>query len=637
NDYIKDTLFIGDSNTVRMMSYGHSTLDNNVSAASMGIQHVISKPIVFFKGFDDAVTVPKAVSIIQPKRIIITYGTNNTIGWSASTLVTEYKKAIDAILKAYPYTDVIINAVPPIDKLRENVEITMQTIDGFNKALAEFAKKEGYKFLNSAETLKDAKTGYAKTDYTISDGVHLSKKGMDALFKYVRTHTFETDEHRKMPLKPVPGRKETPPNIITEDPLAVREQKKGVSIVFTNANPDNGKMKGETKQTVKAGETCTEVTALPNEGFVFTGWGCTEGRIEDVTNPLLKFTVPPTKEKEIVVTASFAPAVLSLTNDSGAAVTAATLEVGNKLQLRAAFAPNTYKGKKDVSFASSNTAVATVDATGIVTALSAGEANIVCTGVGKMTSSVKITVTAKKPVGKPLTGFTLSDTAISVEIGKTTKLSVKAYEPADTTSSKVAIWVSDKPTIAMVDANGVVTGVAAGSATVTCTVGGIAKTCAVTVKAAASIDKPLESFTLSASAISLETGNTAQLSVTAYLPADTTSSKGAAWVSGDTAVATVDGNGVVTAKAVGSTTVTCTVSGKTQTCAVTVTAPKPAEKPLTDFTLAAGAPTLDIGGSTTISIATVPGDTTTTYTPEWFNSNPTAVSFDGRTVIALAG
>ncbi|MEG2405033.1 MAG: Ig-like domain-containing protein, partial [Oscillospiraceae bacterium] len=227
--------------------------------------------------------------------------------------------------------------------------------------------------------------------------------------------------------------------------------------------------------------------------------------------------------------------------------------------------------------------------------------------------------------------------AISVEINKTAQLSVKAYEPADTTSSKVAIWVSDKPTIAMVDANGVVTGVAAGSATVTCTVSGIAKTCAVTVKAAASIDKPLESFTLSASAVSLETSKTAQLSVTAYLPADTTSSKGAAWVSGDTAVATVDGNGVVTAVAVGSTTVTCTVSGKTQTCAVTVTAPKPAEKPLTDFTLAAGAPTLDIGGSTTISIATVPGDTTTTYTPEWFNSNPTAVSFDGRTVIALAG
>ncbi|MEG2923912.1 MAG: SGNH/GDSL hydrolase family protein, partial [Oscillospiraceae bacterium] len=326
NDYVKDTLFIGDSNTVRMMSYGHSTLENNVSAASMGIQHVVSKPIVFFKGFNDAVTVPKAVSIIQPKRIIITYGTNNTIGWSASTLIAEYKKAVDAILKAYPDTDVIINAVPPIDKQRENLEITMQTIDSFNKALAEFAKKEGYKFLNSAETLKDAKTGYAKTDYTISDGVHLSKKGMDALFKYVRTHTFETEEHRKMPLKPVPGRKETPPNIITEDPLAVREQKKGVSIVFTNANPDNGKMKGETKQTVKGGETCTEVTALPNEGFVFAGWSCTEGRIEDVTNPLLKFTVPPTKEKEIVVTASFAPAVLSLTNDSGAAVTAATLE-----------------------------------------------------------------------------------------------------------------------------------------------------------------------------------------------------------------------------------------------------------------------------------------------------------------------
>ncbi|MEG1049061.1 MAG: GDSL-type esterase/lipase family protein, partial [Oscillospiraceae bacterium] len=166
-DYIDETLFIGDSNTVRTMMYGYTTWDNVVGAVSMGIQHVTSKPVTFFAGMTDPVDVATSVKIIQPKRIIITYGTNNTLGWSEKKFIEEYTKALKAINTAYPYSDIIVNAIPPIDKQRENLAITMQTIDGFNKALAEMCDKHGYKFLNSAEALKDEKTGFAKTDYTI--------------------------------------------------------------------------------------------------------------------------------------------------------------------------------------------------------------------------------------------------------------------------------------------------------------------------------------------------------------------------------------------------------------------------------------------------------------------------------------
>ncbi len=479
--YVDETLFIGDSNTVRMMSYGHTTLKNDVAAESMGIQHVPSKAIVFFQGYDEPVTVPKAVSLIQPKRVIITYGTNNTIGWSAKTLVDEYEKAISAILKAYPYTDIIINAVPPIDKLRENTAITMQTIDSFNKALAEMAKAKGYKFLNSAEALKDEKTGFAKTDYTISDGIHLSKKGMDALFKYVRTHTFIAEDRRPKPLKPVPARKETPPGIITEDPLAVRGEKKdGVSIVFQNATPDMGVFEGNSKQTVKSGNACESVTAVAREGFVFMGWSCTEGRIDDVANPVLKFTVPPTGAKEIVITASFGPAGLWFINDKGEGVTALSLEPTKQVQLRAAFKPATYSGNKALTFTTSNPAVAIVDANGLVTAVAAGDATITCTAAsGKLSASVNITVSAAK---KPLTDFAISASSVSIEVGKPdVQLSITGYTPADTTTVKTPAFSSSNSAVATVNETGIIHAVAKGSATITVTVGGISKTCAVTV------------------------------------------------------------------------------------------------------------------------------------------------------------
>ena len=65
-------------------------INNVVAAVSMGVQHISSLKMTYFKGYDDAVTVPKAVEIIQPQRIIITYGTNNTIGYTTEDFIKIY-------------------------------------------------------------------------------------------------------------------------------------------------------------------------------------------------------------------------------------------------------------------------------------------------------------------------------------------------------------------------------------------------------------------------------------------------------------------------------------------------------------------------------------------------------------------
>ena len=70
-------------------------------------------------------------------------------------------------------------------------------MDEYNKAIVEMCDANGWKFLNSAEALKDAATGYAKDGYVeSSDGIHLTRAAMDALFTYIRTHSYITEDTR---------------------------------------------------------------------------------------------------------------------------------------------------------------------------------------------------------------------------------------------------------------------------------------------------------------------------------------------------------------------------------------------------------------------------------------------------------
>ena len=80
-DYIDNTLFIGDSNTYRMEVLGKTTWQNNLSAVGMGIGHVTGSRCMYFSGYSSPVTVVQAVQMMQPQRIIITYGTNNEYGF----------------------------------------------------------------------------------------------------------------------------------------------------------------------------------------------------------------------------------------------------------------------------------------------------------------------------------------------------------------------------------------------------------------------------------------------------------------------------------------------------------------------------------------------------------------------------
>lgn len=306
--YVDETLFIGDSNTARYLLYANETgtaftsLNNNIGVVSMGVGSITSLKCEKFKGSSAMYTVPDAVAMLKPKRIIICYGTNNLSGSStdATNYIKTYLQGLQAIQTAWPYCDIIVSAIPPLDRQRENTNLTMTQVDAYNAALVQMCEENGFKFLNSAEVLRDDATGWAKKDYTLSDGVHLSKEAVTAYFTYVRTHAYAAEDRRPQPLGTIPTPDGVPANLINKDPIAVRGAK--VPLEFVAAS--GGKLSGTTSQLVKKGGTAAAVTAVPDEGFVFAGWTASSGG--SYSSATISFTMPQNADAGgVVLTAHF--------------------------------------------------------------------------------------------------------------------------------------------------------------------------------------------------------------------------------------------------------------------------------------------------------------------------------------------
>ena len=198
-EYIDTTLFLGDSNTARMYRvFDYCSYDNAIGSVGMSARSLQNYACVKFSGYGSYVTMPQAVALMQPRRVIVTFGTNDLDpNYSAASFAENYRAGLQAIADAYPAADIIVNAIPPLGRSHSNASLTQSQVDEYNKAIVEMCDANGWKFLNSAEALKDAATGYAKEGYVeSSDGIHLTRAAMDALFTYIRTHSYITEDTR---------------------------------------------------------------------------------------------------------------------------------------------------------------------------------------------------------------------------------------------------------------------------------------------------------------------------------------------------------------------------------------------------------------------------------------------------------
>ena len=297
-----------------------------------------------------------------------------------------------------------------------------------------------------------------------------------------------------------------------------------------------------------------------------------------------------------------------------------TLTEGETETLTATVKPDNADNRK-VAWSSDKTDVATVDGAGKVTAVKAGEAVVtVTTEDGGKTASCKVTVKAK---AVNVTEVTLDRTELTLTEGETGTLT--ATVKPDNADNRKVTWISDKTDVATVDGDGRVTAVKAGVATVTVTTedGGKTASCKVTVKAKA---VNVTEVTLDRTELTLTEGETGTL--TATVKPDNADNRKVTWISDKTDVATVDGDGRVTAVKAGVATVTVTTEdgGKTASCKVTV---KAKAVPVTGVEVNPWVVTLSVRGTSKLSYTIRPADATN-QNVKWESESPSVATVDSE-------
>lgn len=278
--------------------------------------------------------------------------------------------------------------------------------------------------------------------------------------------------------------------------------------------------------------------------------------------------------------------------------------------------------KLNLTWSSSDEEVATVDETGLVTAVGAGEADITVSVADANISST----THIKVVILP-TGVEAPET-LSLELnGEATKALGAKMTPEDATDVKLAYLSSDE-SVATVDESGNVTAVGVGECTITTTI--VADTTATAEDAGVdsemlvvpenakaetkvTVGKAIESITLDSNEGVLTVGNTHTIKATVF-PEDATD-KAVTWKSSDESIATVDAEGNVTAKDTGNATITATSESDGDVSAdYALTVNKAAAKPATRYS----GTTSSAGAATTPSYTapSTPSASTPTYVPE---------------------
>ncbi len=330
--YQNETLFIGDSNTVRLYANGLISLQQFCAKEGIGTHAALNDGIVTFKRDTNRYTIAQAVAKMKPRRVVIMLGTNDT-GMETADFIANYTALIQAIQASYPYTDIIVNTVPPVPANHANYPQMDQTkIDDFNMALLSMCEQMGLKFLNTAEALKDS-TGYGNADYYQTNDIHLKPAGLKVLLNYLRTHAYQTEDRRPDTAN-IPTRAEYTSN--PSSAVAAPSSSEAVSSSAAEEQPADTAPAVEYQASYRVDKTgggslsagsesgksalaynitsaaqSVSVTAVPDTGYVFVKWS------DGVTQ---KTRTDTDFKQNLDVTAVFAAASVHVAGDGRAVV-----------------------------------------------------------------------------------------------------------------------------------------------------------------------------------------------------------------------------------------------------------------------------------------------------------------------------
>lgn len=295
----------------------------------------------------------------------------------------------------------------------------------------------------------------------------------------------------------------------------------------------------------------------------------------------------------VVMAVAFAGAVASTLASCGASDAAApsgaevggialssealTLSVGNTavLDVSARDAAGNAVPVSDVHWSSSNDAIASVSASGVVSGVSVGTATIAATAQGK-SATARVSVSPR-----PIAAVRVSPSAVTLDVGKNASLVATPVDASGSAMGSMATtWRSANTAVAIVDANGKVTAVASGATTISATIDNQTATAAVAVSAPSPTSPPptIGRIVVAPGVASLKWSGsidrTVQLTVTAYSSAiggSVVPGVTFTWTSNKNSVATVSTTGFVSAIADGIATISATANGVSGSAVITST------------------------------------------------------------------
>lgn len=283
-----------------------------------------------------------------------------------------------------------------------------------------------------------------------------------------------------------------------------------------------------------------------------------------------------------------------------------TIYIGDTVTLSPTYTPSeiSYPG---VTYTSSNTSVASVNSSGVVTGVAKGTATITATTTDGSSKTASITITVKKAV----TGVSLNKSSTTLDENATETLTA-TVSPSDA-SVRTVTWSSSNTSVATVNSSGKITAISKGSCTITATSTDDSSkkaTCSVTVL------RRVTGMYVSSNNVSLDVGQTTSITVHT-VPSDA-SNTSFTISSADSTIATMNSSGTISGLKKGQTTITVTSvdGGYTQTITVNVI------KRVTSIDVSPSTKTVDEDENFNLTVTVSPSDATNTnYTYSIGNSS----------------
>jgi len=278
---------------------------------------------------------------------------------------------------------------------------------------------------------------------------------------------------------------------------------------------------------------------------------------------------------------------------------------------------------RTIGWSSSANTIATVNSSGLVTGVGpGGPVTITATSEGQSgTATVTVTVA-------PVASVTVTPSSATVAIGQTVQLTATPKDAnGNPLTGRAISWSSSDNNVATVNSSGLVTGVVAGSVTITATSEGQSGTASITVSGV-----PVATVAVTPPSASVQAGQTQQLTATLKdANGNVLTGRTVTWSSNNTTVASVNGTGLVTAKVAGSATITATSEGQSGTSSITVT-------PVPVASVAVTPATASVAVGSTLQLTATPkdanGNPLTGRVITWQSSNNAIASVNGSGLVS---